>query len=270
MSTDDDLTRRMFLARFGKTSMAVAILGMGAVACSDDATEPTGAGVPATGSPTSGVPTTTTTSPVATTESVVTELAATDWARVDLGFVSAYLLVRSGEAAVIDTGNPGSAPSIESGLAGLGLDWSAVAHVILTHQHGDHIGSLEDVMVNAAAATAYAGAEDIPNIRSPRPLTSVGDGDQVFGLDIVATPGHTPGHISVVDPVGRLLVAGDALNGEGGGVVGPNPQFTPDMATANLSAKKLADLDVDTLLFGHGEPVLSGGRRLLAELAAKL
>ena len=38
MFTDDDLTRRMFLARFGKTSMAVAILGIGAVACSDDAT----------------------------------------------------------------------------------------------------------------------------------------------------------------------------------------------------------------------------------------
>jgi glyoxylase-like metal-dependent hydrolase (beta-lactamase superfamily II) len=92
----------------------------------------------------------------------------------------------------------------------------------------------------------------------------------VFGLEIIATPGHTPGHICVLDPIGGLLVAGDALNGNAGGVVGPNPQFSADMSMANESVKKLAAFTFDTILFGHGEPVIGGADDQVAALAAGL
>jgi glyoxylase-like metal-dependent hydrolase (beta-lactamase superfamily II) len=92
----------------------------------------------------------------------------------------------------------------------------------------------------------------------------------VFGLRIIDTPGHTPGHICVLDPVGGLLVAGDALIGSRGGVAGPNPQFTSDLATANESVKKLATFEFETALFGHGEPVGSGASTAVAGLAAGL
>ena len=60
---------------------------------------------------------------------------------------------------------------------------------------------------------------------------------QFFGLEIIETPGHTIGHISVFDRVGGLLVAGDALNGGGAsGVTGPNPRFPSDLTAANASA----------------------------------
>jgi glyoxylase-like metal-dependent hydrolase (beta-lactamase superfamily II) len=74
----------------------------------------------------------------------------------------------------------------------------------------------------------------------------------------------------VLDPVGGILVAGDALNGSGGGVVGANPRFTPDMATADASVRKLADFMYSTAVFGHGEPVTANASQLVADLAATL
>ncbi|MCH8200483.1 MAG: MBL fold metallo-hydrolase, partial [Chloroflexi bacterium] len=54
------------------------------------------------------------------------------------------------------TGGAGSARDIESALVATGLGWDAVGHVILTHAHGDHVGSLPEVLDRAADATAYA------------------------------------------------------------------------------------------------------------------
>jgi len=194
----------------------------------------------------------------------------TSWERVNLGFVSAYVLARNGEAVIVDTGVSGSESAIGASLGVLGLDWGDVGHVIVTHLHGDHQGSLPAVLNQAPQASAYAGAADIPGISSPRELIPVGDGDQVFDLEIIATPGHTPGHISVYDRAGGLLVAGDALNGSDGGVIGANPDFTADIAMADDSIAKLAALPFDTVVFGHGEPVVGGASQQVAALSSSL
>ena len=190
------------------------------------------------------------------------------WERVNLGFVSAYILARGGEAAIVDTGVAGSADAIEDSLAAAGLDWSAVGHLILTHHHGDHAGSAADVLERAPDATGYAGLEDIAAISVPRPLTAVGDGDEVFGLRIVTTPGHTAGSISVLDPVGGLLVAGDALRTDAGKPTPPGGQFTVDMALAMESIVKLGGLSFETLLVGHGDPLVGGASAAVAQLGA--
>lgn len=271
MTTPTRLPRREFLVRFGKGAVGLAVFGFAVAACGDDDTVATTLGSTTTSPP--GSTTTTaagTTSTEATTTTGAEALARVH--RVDLGFVSAYLVARDDGVVVVDTGNPGSEADIEAGLTRLGLDWTAVGHVIFTHEHPDHIGSARAVLTNAASAEAFAGADDIPSIDSPRQVNAVGDGDTVFGLDIVTTPGHTPGHISVHDPVARFLVAGDALNGEpdGGGVLGPNPEFTPDMETAIESAAKLARLDFDDAYFGHGEPLIGGASAAVSELVASL
>jgi glyoxylase-like metal-dependent hydrolase (beta-lactamase superfamily II) len=189
--------------------------------------------------------------------------------QVNLGFVNAYVLVRVKEAAVVDTGTPKNASKIEDVVRTAGLGWNAVHHVILTHYHPDHIGSVGEVLEAAAKATAYAGAADIPQIKSPRPLKAVGDNDEVFGLRVISTPGHTPGHICVFDPAGSLLILGDAMNNIGK-LMGPNPQYTADMAQAHQSVKKLAGLKFERAFFGHGEPIDKGASQAIAKLAGTL
>jgi len=238
--------RRTLLADLGRGALAVAVLGWSA--CSDD-------DEPAASSSTSS-------SEPAAAAGLVDR-------RVSLGFVSAYVLVRGREAAVVDTGVAGSAPQIEDGLTAAGSSWEDVRHLVVTHHHPDHAGSVAEVMDAAAGATAYAGAADIPSITAPRDLVAVTDGEEVFGLRIVATPGHTAGHIAVYDPEGGLLVVGDALNNSDG-LAGSSPQFTADPAAAGESVRKLADLGPERILFGHGDPLEQGAATALRDLAASL
>jgi glyoxylase-like metal-dependent hydrolase (beta-lactamase superfamily II) len=190
--------------------------------------------------------------------------------RVNLGFVNAYVLVRGKEAAIVDTGTPNNASKIADVVRSAGLGWDAVHHLILTHYHPDHIGSVGEVLAAAVKATAYAGAADIPQIKSPRPLKAVADNDEVFGLRVIATPGHTPGHVCVLDPAGSLLILGDAMNNIGNNLAGPNPQYTADMAQAHHSVNKLAQLTFQRALFGHGEPIDKGASQAIAKLAGTL
>ena len=172
---------------------------------------------------------------------------------VSLGFVSAYVLVRGREAAIVDTGVAGSGAAIGEALADLGLGPSDVRHIVLTHNHGDHVGGLGELEAAMTNATVYAGAGDIDTIESSLSLAEVGDGDEVFGLGVVNTPGHTAGSISVFDTETGLLVAGDAINGDGqGGITGANPNFTADMNQANASIAKMAALMPQVAAFGHG------------------
>ncbi len=100
--------------------------------------------------------------------------------------------------------------------------------------------------------------------------TAVGDGEMVFDLEIIETPGHTAGHISVLDSIAGILVTGDALNGVGGSVDGPDPGFSEDMTTAEESVAKLAGFTYEVALFGHGQPMLEGASDAVNQLASSL
>jgi glyoxylase-like metal-dependent hydrolase (beta-lactamase superfamily II) len=265
------LDRRTFLADMGKGAFALAVVSIAACApggvASSSPARPSGEAAgsplpPGSVGPSGATATGSSDPPGASGRNALT------WERVNLGFVSAYVLVRGGEAAIVDTGVGGSADEIEASLTKIGLDWPAVGYLVLTHHHGDHIGSAAEVMDRAPDAAGYAGAEDIPAISVPRPLAEVGDGDEVFGLQIVTAPGHTAGSISVYDPVAGLLVAGDALRTHAGKAALPGAQFTVDMAQAKQSIVKLGGLEFDTLLVGHGEPIVGGASASVAALGA--
>lgn len=252
------IDRRTFIADLGRGAFALAVISV--AGCEPATASGAGSGPvssPRSSSASTGDPA----SPPPASEG-----AALAWERVNLGFVSAYIVSRGGEAAIVDTGVAGSADAIGASLTGVGLDWSAVGHVILTHHHRDHAGSAADILGLAPDAVAYAGAEDIPSITVPRPMTAVADGDDVFGLRVVTTPGHTLGSISVLDPAGGFLVAGDALRTADGKPTLPSADFTVDMALARQSIVKLGGLAFGALLVGHGEPVLSGAAEAVAAL----
>jgi glyoxylase-like metal-dependent hydrolase (beta-lactamase superfamily II) len=262
-----DMTRRTFLVQAGQGSIALAVLSIAACApaaiasnepsraTSTDAAEPSSLGAAASTTP-------------GGSDGPSRSGSGVTWQRANLGFVSAYVLARGGEAAIVDTGVAGSEGTIGEALSAAGLGWDAVGHVIVTHRHGDHAGSIDAVLAKAPSATAYAGADDIPKITAAKPLTPVADGDSVFGLRIVATPGHTLGHVAVLDEVGGLLVAGDALRTTGGTLGGSLPDFTEDAALAKASYTKLGALRFETLLVGHGEPILDGAAAQVAAFAA--
>jgi glyoxylase-like metal-dependent hydrolase (beta-lactamase superfamily II) len=267
MRPESRLSRRLFLADMGRGVMAIAVLGVG--------------GCSLGGQPSR--------QPIAVPPGA--------WQRLPLndGFVYAYVLVRAGEAAIVDTGGligsnrsvvpigPGNTlppmpPSplpisaitsneddILVALEAVGLGWTNVGHVIVTHWHPDHAGSAAAILEAAPDAQGYAGAEDIPHIVVPRPLVPVHDGDDVFGLRIVTTPGHTPGHIAVLDEALGVLVVGDALTTNDGRPTSPPVSSTEDMDEALRSVAKIAALDFETLLVGHGEPIESGAPALVRE-----
>lgn len=241
------LDRRSFVRELGVASFGIVILGTAACSATDpdDASEtPSPPGTRTTGE-SLGAP-----------EPTGLGSGGT-WHRASFGFVSAYVMVAEGVATLVDSGM-GDVGPITDALDTAGVGWSAVADVILTHKHNDHVGGLANVRTGNDAARVHAGAEDIDAIGAAD-LLAASDADVINGLRIIATPGHTPGHISVLDEASGVLVAGDALNGADGGVVGPNADFSEDMEAANASVQVLAGYDYDTILFGHGEPVTSNG-----------
>ncbi|WP_221088892.1 MBL fold metallo-hydrolase [Deinococcus aquaedulcis] len=205
---------------------------------------------------------------------------------------------------LVDTGLPGVLEAVTAELAAAGYALGQVRRVVVTHHDLDHIGSLEDV-VRATAAEVYALEDEVPFVtgtrraqklpseaqaaamlqdpnlhpawrtlltREPvrvpvnRPLR---DGDLLpGGVRVVATPGHTDGHLSLYVPGGNILIAGDALTAEDGALTGPREDVTADMPTALASVRKLAGLDVQTVVAYHGGVVAERAGEQLRALAA--
>ena len=175
---------------------------------------------------------------------------------------------RAGPSGVVHGRHPRRARS-----DGVGLGERGARHPHPLHL--DHAGSAAEVLAAAPDAQGYAGAEDIPHfvaqgaldqhIVVPRPLVPVVDGDKVFDLRIVATPGHTPGHIAVLDEALGVLVVGDALTTTDGRPTSYPIGSTEDIEEAQRSVAKLAALDFETLFVGHGEPIQSGAAALVRD-----
>lgn len=266
MDTARPVTRRAALKDMGKAGLAIMVFG---TACTGEPGSLSTTSSPAT-TGTSSSSSAATTAPEST--NAPTAAPTTEWARVHVAIVSAYILYRGGEAALVDTGQTGSAASIQAALSEVGLSWGAVGHVILTHRHSDHIGSAEAVAALAPESIFYIGEGDVDAVTNlgGGGLELANDGDDIFGLRTISTPGHTAGHISILDESGGVLVAGDAMNRVEGALTGSNPNFTADELAANESIRKLAGFDFETILFGHADPILSGGADEVAALATSL
>src|SRR5262249_51637180 len=86
-------------------------------------------------------------------------------------------------------------------------------------------------------------------------------------LEVLSTPGHTLGHCSLHLPSRGLLLLGDALANRTGSPRVPRAALNDDNHLAHQTAIALRLLDVDILAFGHGAPILSGGKRYLQDVA---
>ena len=87
---------------------------------------------------------------------------------------------------------------------------------------------------------------------------------------MVHVPGHTAGQMALYQPARKLLITGDAIAHEGQRLEGPPPIFTPNMALARESIRKLAKLDVEVACFGHGPPIVGGAGEKIRAFADAL
>ncbi len=208
--------------------------------------------------------------------------------QIGMGYVSAYLIAQD-EVTIVDSGLPKRKETVLKAVAQAGRKPEDVKHIVLTHHHVDHTGSLA-ALITATSAKAYIHPLDAPVVRgdTPRPgpnraifagrllgplverispsletvaaLVETNDGDDLpaaGGIKAIHTPGHTAGHLSYLWPHnGGVLFAGDAagnLLGRLGPPVGMlGGMFTEDMTQARESFRKLAGLEFDVACFGHG------------------
>jgi glyoxylase-like metal-dependent hydrolase (beta-lactamase superfamily II) len=93
------------------------------------------------------------------------------------------------------------------------------------------------------------------NVEGGAAVAPLREGDRVHHLEVLATPGHTPGHISLWDRAGSLLFAGDAVGNDRGALSFGPPAFTTDPAGARASLERVESMQLDRVLFAHGPEV---------------
>lgn len=215
--------------------------------------------------------------------------------------VHCYLWEGPGGLMLIDTGMPSAGAPIAKALVSAGYPLHQVRRIVLTHADNDHMGSAAALKRTTGAVVACHTVEkelvEQPSKRVPsslllRPLFRLLtlapgmraapvtpdelliDGQELpEGFTVIHTPGHTPGHISLLHRTRRLLIAGDCLNNRNGKLAVAPPMFTPDMKNAQRSVWKLAKKygdEIETVVFGHGEPILTNGGARIKALASKI
>ena len=202
---------------------------------------------------------------------------------LDASRLSNAYLVLGPPLTLVDTGPPGALPGLLAAIRQAGARPEELRRIVLTHFDVDHIGNAR-ALQRLAGAEVCAHQDDVPYITGahPRPGLrrlvaavmgrgmapphvdrALQEGDSLDGLTVVYLPGHTPGHIGLRH--GQVLLCGDCVVG------GRRLRATPRLLTwneelARRSIARIATLEIDLLLPGHGTPVNDGSRRCAALL----
>lgn len=140
----------------------------------------------------------------------------------------------------------------------LGIPYWVPAPEVETAESGALYDSMPRSAVGWLQQRLWAG----PGYPVARGLTG---GDEVAGFEVVETPGHSEGHVSFWRESDGTLVLGDVLVNMNllttrAGLHEPPELFTSDPERNRESARRVAALDPETVLFGHGPPLYDGER----------
>ena len=214
-------------------------------------------------------------------------------------FINSFaFLEEDGRVTLIDCGLKRAPGRIVAGLAHIGRHPSDVTRIILTHAHFDHAGGAHEMVAAADVAGVEIHEADAPFIRSgssppldqsitsgrlfSRPssgnftATAVAqelhDGqviDVAGGLRVVHTPGHTPGHVSLLHESSGVLITGDAIFNMAARMRWPIAAFCTSFRQNQQSAHVLGELEYDVAAFTHGPEVRVNARETIRGFLAR-
>jgi glyoxylase-like metal-dependent hydrolase (beta-lactamase superfamily II) len=203
-------------------------------------------------------------------------------------------LILEPELTLIDTGLKGSRPRLQRYLQHQGRSLRELRRIVCTHGHPDHAGAVAELVAGAAEdievlmhpadiarleltlgealrqpslARLFAAITPVPE--RARPMAHGEVLPLLDGLEVIHTPGHTPGSICLYDRARGALFVGDALENRGGRVSFASRIYSDDYGTARQSVKLMAKLDVTTIVFAHWAPVREGANKILRDLAQR-
>ncbi len=169
--------------------------------------------------------------------------------------------IDDGKKILIDPGHEHLLSHVEQGLQTAGISWNGIEVVLITHGHPDHmegIAQLGDRTVWGISQKEHDFVKKMAGryFRMPEPDFFLGTGDLILGknrFEVISTPGHSPGSICLYWPVRKALFTGDLIFQQG---IGRTDLPGGDGSQLKESIKKIAALDVEYLLPGHGGPVV--------------
>ena len=215
---------------------------------------------------------------------------------------SGAFVILEDRVTVIDAGWRGQGRRVLRYLKTVGRSAPDISHIICTHYHLDHVGGVAHVKSHSGALAAAHESEIVflrpldgqalPNpVQDPilgllvRPLLSLlkpgrfavelplsqgSELGQLGGMQVIHTPGHTPGSISLLFAEVGLLMVGDALQYRRGKLGLPAPLVSCDMDLARESVRILSQLDFETVCFSHFPPLRKDAAKTLRRFAESL